>query len=135
MKDGAEHRNQRHGQIVDEVHRRAHHGGVVLRLVIGLHGLPIDIVQLVQRVILLVVGLEGLLAGGHFLHEAVELAQFPGAQAEEFVGFLSDDPGDQNGQGNGEQEHQHQSGLDGQHFDQRDHDGDDAGEDLHHVGA
>ena len=118
---------------MDEVHRRTHGRRLVFRLVIGLHRLAVDVVQLVQGVFLLVIGFQCFLAGDHLLHKAVELAQLPGPQPEQRMGLFGDAPGDEDGQGHRHQEHQHQAGLDGEHLVQRHHDGDDAGENLHQV--
>ena len=67
-----------------------------------------DIIQLIDHVFFLVIGLERLHAGDFFLGKAVELAHLARALAEERRGMAGDKAREQNGQRDGDHKYQHQ---------------------------
>ena len=132
---GAEDGDQRQRKVIDKVGGGPHARHMIFRLIIGLHGPLVVFVQLGEGVFLLTVGLQRLLPGDHLLRKAVELPQPAGPQTEQGMGLFADPPGDEHGQGHRHHKDQHQLRRDAQHHDQRPRHRNDAGKDLHQIGA
>ena len=111
IQDTAQNHHHGDGQVVDEVHRRAHGGAVVVRLIVGIHGVRVAQIEPPVQLRLPVIGLNGSAAGEHFLRIAVELAQLSGAGAEQRPDALGAEPGIQHGCRHRDQKHRdHGSG-------------------------
>ena len=131
--DGPEHADKGQGQVVDEVYRGACHAPVVVGVVVGVHRGLVPLVEAPHHGGLLVVGLGGLLPGDHLLHKAVELPQLYGPLVEQGPHFFRHVPGEQDGHGDGDGEHQHQQGGDEHHHQEGAHHRNGAGGDLQQV--
>ena len=117
----AEHANKRKGHIVDAVDRRAGDCAVGLCHGIGIHRRLVLLVKALQHSLFPSVGTDCFLTAEHFLYKTVELSQPCTATAEEGTNPLCQPAGEENGDGNGHKENQHQFRGDGQHHDEGDH--------------
>ena len=117
--DRAECADQRQRQVVDEIHRRPRHAAVIIRHVIGVHGLLVALVKAADHGFLLMVRLDGFLPGDDFLDVAVQLAELNRPFPEQRTHLAHHVPREKDRGGDGDSEYQHQLRGDQDHHDQR----------------